>query len=80
MDQVWIKAGPKGILMLIANQQTYQVGARAHFEDLDEGVLMALLDPRYTQVRFNSISVQVCDSIKHQPEALNLGKNTEFLS
>ena len=28
--------------------QTYQVGA--HFEVLTEGVLMAPLDPRYTQV------------------------------
>ena len=37
---------------------TYQVGA--HFEALDEGVLMASLDPRYyTQVGFNYISVQV---------------------
>ena len=31
-----------------ASLQTYQVGAR--FEALDEGVLMAPLDPRYTQV------------------------------
>ena len=31
------------------------------FEVLDEGVLMALLDPRYTQVAFNPIFVQVCD-------------------
>ena len=32
----------------------------AHFEALTEGVLMAPLDPRYTQVGFNLISVQVC--------------------
>ena len=32
----------------------------ARFEALDEGVLMAPLDPRYTQVGFNSIFVQVC--------------------
>ena len=33
----------------------------AHFEALDEGVLMAPLDPRYTQVGFKYISVQVWD-------------------
>ena len=32
----------------------------AHFETLIEGVLMALLDFRYTQVGFNLISVLVC--------------------
>ena len=32
----------------------------AHFEALDEGVLRVPLDPRYTQVGFNLISVQVC--------------------
>ena len=31
----------------------------AHFEAFDEGVLMAPLDHRYTQVGFNFISVQV---------------------
>ena len=30
------------------------------FEAFDEGVLMVLLDPRYTQDGFNFISVQVC--------------------
>ena len=35
----------------------------ARFEALTEGVLMAPLDPRYTQVGFNSTSVQVCDVI-----------------
>ena len=34
----------------------------AHFEALDEGVLLVPLDPRYTQVGFNLISVQVCFS------------------
>ena len=38
--------------------ETFQVGA--HFEALDEGVLLVLLDSRYTQVGFNLISVQVC--------------------
>ena len=37
---------------------TYQEGAR--FVALDEGVLMAPLESRYTQVGFNFISVQVC--------------------
>ena len=32
----------------------------AHIEALDEGVLLVLLDPRYTQVGFNLMSVQVC--------------------
>ena len=32
----------------------------AHFEALIEGILMAPLDSRYTQVGFNLISVQVC--------------------
>ena len=32
----------------------------AHFEALDEGVLLVPLDHRYTQVGFNLISVQVC--------------------
>ena len=35
-----------------------QVGA--HFEALDEGVLLVPLDPRNTQVGFNLVSVQVC--------------------
>ena len=34
----------------------------AHFEALNEGVLLVPLDPRYTQVGFNIISVQVCSS------------------
>ena len=33
----------------------------AHFKALDEGVLLVPLDPRYTQVGFNLISVQVCN-------------------
>ena len=46
------EAGPKGIMVL-----TYRGGG--HFEALDEGVLLVLLDPRYTHVGFNHISVQV---------------------
>ena len=37
--------------------QTYKVGA--HFEALIEGVLMAPMDSRYSQVGFNLVSVQV---------------------
>ena len=32
----------------------------AHFESLDDGVDVAPLDHRCTQVGFNSVSVQVC--------------------
>ena len=32
----------------------------AHFEALDEGIIMAPLDSRYTQVGCNYVSVQVC--------------------
>ena len=32
----------------------------ARFEALDEGFLMVPLDPRFTQVGFNSIPAQVC--------------------
>ena len=32
----------------------------AHFEALDEGILLVPLDPRYTQVGFNLIYDQVC--------------------
>ena len=45
---------------LYASQETYQVGA--HFEAL-EGFFMAPLDPRYTQIGFNLVSVQVCARI-----------------
>ena len=38
----------------------HEVGA--HFEALDEGVLLAPLDCRYTQVGFNLVSVQVCNT------------------
>ena len=34
----------------------------AHFEALDEGILLVNLDPRYTQVQLNIISIQVSDS------------------
>ena len=33
----------------------------AHFKALDECVLVTPLDPRYVQVGFNLVSVQVCD-------------------
>ena len=48
-DQVWIQAG--------ISLQTYQM--RAHFEAFIEGVLMAPLNFRCTQVGLNLISVQV---------------------
>ena len=53
--QVWRVAGPK--LINGASLQTYQEGAC--FEALIEGVLIAPLDSRYTQVGSNFISVQV---------------------
>ena len=40
----------------------YQVGA--HLKALDEGILLVPLDPRYNQVGFNLISVQVCSQIE----------------
>ena len=43
---------------LAAKLETYQEWA--HFEAPDEGVLLVPLDPRYIQVGFNLISVQVC--------------------
>ena len=48
-------------MVLTANLEMNQVGA--HFEALDEGALLVPLDPRYTQVGFNLVSVQVCDSL-----------------
>ena len=45
---------------LNVNFEAYQVAA--HFKGLAEGVLVAPLDSRYTQVGFNLISVQVCNS------------------
>ena len=56
LDQVWRVAGPKGIMVLA---QRHMKRGLVHFEALIEGVLMAPLDPRYTQVGFNLISVQV---------------------
>ena len=35
----------------------------AHFEALGEGVLLVPFDPRYIEVGFNLVSVQVCTSI-----------------
>ena len=43
-----------------ANLDTYKVGA--HFEDLDDGVLLVPLESRYTQFGFNLLFVQVCMS------------------
>ena len=42
----------------------------AHFEALDEGVLLVSLDPRYTQVGFNLIYVQVCEFFLPVPDRL----------
>ena len=42
-------------MIVDANLETYQVGA--HLEALDEGVLVAPLDSRYTQVGFDFIFV-----------------------
>ena len=39
----------------------------AHFEALDEGVLLVPLDPRYTQVGFNLVSIQVCKICNQWP-------------
>ena len=49
-----------------AGLQTYQVGA--HFEALNEPVLMAPSDSRYTQVGFNLFSVQVWVNMSGQEE------------
>ena len=38
-----------------ASLEAYQVGA--HFEPLDEGVFVAPLDPRYTEIGFDLVSV-----------------------
>ena len=40
-----------------------------HFEALDEGVLLVPLDPRYTQVGLNLVSVQVCNHITNDVAA-----------
>ena len=51
LDSGWLKRD------VGATIQTYVV--EAHFEACIEGVLIAPLDSRYTQVGFNLISVQV---------------------
>ena len=56
--QTWSRGWPQRDLG--ASLETYQVGA--HFEALDEGVLVAPLDPRCTQVVSNLVSVQVWTS------------------
>ena len=43
---------------LDANLETYHVGARS--KGLNEDILLATLDSRYTQVGFNLVSVKVC--------------------
>ena len=53
---LWIRTGFR-LTLKGASLQTYQV--KSCFEALVEGVLMAPLDSRYTQVGFNLISVQV---------------------
>ena len=53
---LWIRTGFR-LTLKGASLQTYQV--KSCFEALVEGVLMAPLDSRYTQIRFNLISVQV---------------------
>ena len=62
------------MLVLSAHLQTYKKGAR--FEALIEGILMAPLDSRLTQVEFNVISVQVC-AYAVVPQVLSLWKNTK---
>ena len=54
-------------IILVSILQTYQEGA--HFEALDEGNLMTLMDSMYTQVEINLISVKVCSdmAIMHPP-------------
>ena len=46
--------GPKGMLLVLANRH---IKWGAYFKALKEGVLLAPMDSRYTQVGFNSISV-----------------------
>ena len=36
------------------------VSSGAHFEDLEEGVLLVPSDPRHPRVELNLISVEVC--------------------
>ena len=61
LGPAWIQTWSRGwpLRDLVANLEAYQVGV--HFEALNEGVLVAPLDSRYTQVGFNLISVQVWD-------------------
>ena len=57
-------------MMVIAHR--HMKGGGAHFEILIEGVLMAPLDSRCTQVGFNLISVQVCKPFQFRPTLLSL--------
>ena len=49
----------------------------ARFKALTEGVLMAPLDSRYTQVGFNIVSVQVCADYKKKYFAKSPTENAE---
>ena len=53
----------------------------AHFEALDEGVLVAPLDSRYTQVGFNIISVQVCNyaQLSHFEFLVRIASDVEWM-
>ena len=55
LDQVWIRAGLKRILMLYLSD----ISGGGHFEAPMEGVFIAPLDSSYTQVGFSHTSVQV---------------------
>ena len=57
VDQVWIQAGPKGMLMLV-----YRHIKQGLISSSYARVLVAPF-PRYTQVGFNLVSVQVCPSL-----------------
>ena len=48
------------------------------FKALDEGVLLVPLDPRYTQVGFNLISVQVCSAFLRCGEACGVFEASEM--
>jgi len=58
LEQVWILASPKGILVLAYR---HIKGGGVQLESLAEGDHVAPLDSRYTQVGFNLIYVQGCE-------------------
>ena len=49
------------------------ISSGARFKALVEGVLMATLDSKYTQVGFNLICVQVCMDLGHLNQNVRLG-------